>query len=60
MSMAENNVSELLPTTGQLFFTQVIYEHGEPFLNIVDRRKPKNSEKNLSQFHFAHHKSHMD
>jgi hypothetical protein len=22
--------------------------------------KPKNSEKNLSQWHFVHHKSHMD
>jgi hypothetical protein len=26
----------------------------------IDRGKPKNSEKNLSQWHFVHHKSHMD
>jgi hypothetical protein len=27
---------------------------------MTDRGKPKNSKKNLSQCHFAHHKSHMD
>jgi hypothetical protein len=26
----------------------------------IDRRKPKYSGKNLSQFHFVHHKSRMD
>jgi hypothetical protein len=30
--------------------------------NEIDRGKPKYSysEKNLSQYHFVHHKSHMD
>jgi hypothetical protein len=28
--------------------------------NDIDRGKPKNSEKNLSQCHFGQHKSHMD
>jgi hypothetical protein len=28
--------------------------------NEIDRGKPKNSGKNLSQCHFVRHKSHMD
>jgi hypothetical protein len=28
--------------------------------NEIDRGKPKNSGKNLSQCYFVHHKSHMD
>jgi hypothetical protein len=32
----------------------------EPRWNDTDREKPKNAEKNLSQYYFVHHKSHMD
>jgi hypothetical protein len=28
--------------------------------NEIDKEKPKYSGKNLSQYHFVHHKSHMD
>jgi hypothetical protein len=28
--------------------------------NEIDRGKPKYSGKNLSQYHFFHHKSHLD
>jgi hypothetical protein len=36
------------------------YEFGERRWNDIDSWKPKNSEKNLSQCHCVHHKSHMD
>jgi hypothetical protein len=36
------------------------YEFGERRWNDIGRGKQKNSEKNLSQCHFVHHKSHMD
>jgi hypothetical protein len=32
----------------------------EHWWNDTDKGKPKNLEKNLSQFHFANRKSHMD
>jgi hypothetical protein len=38
----------------------MIYEYGKPQWNDNNRRKLKNSEKNLSQCHFDRHKSHMD
>jgi hypothetical protein len=38
----------------------MIPKYGEAQWNDIDVRKPKNSEKNLSQFHIVHHKSHMD
>jgi hypothetical protein len=36
------------------------YEFGERRRNDIDGGKPKNSEKNLFQCHFVHHKSYMD
>jgi hypothetical protein len=35
------------------------YEYGEPRWNNIDRGIPKNKQKNLSQCHIDHHKSHM-
>jgi hypothetical protein len=36
------------------------YEYIEPRWNDTDRRKPENSEKNLSQCYFVHHKFHVE
>jgi hypothetical protein len=60
MSVGRDYVSELRPPTGLLFIPQMIYEYGGPWWNDIDRKKPKNSEKKLSQCHFVYHKSHMD
>jgi hypothetical protein len=38
----------------------MIHEYEEPWWNDIYRGKSKNSDKNLSQYHFVHHKSHMD
>jgi hypothetical protein len=48
MSMGWDYVSELRPPTGLLFIPQIIYEHGEPRWNAMDRGKPNNLEKNLT------------
>jgi hypothetical protein len=53
-------VSELLPLTDILFIPQMIYDYGKRRWNDTDREKPKNSEKNLSQYHFVRYKSHVD
>jgi hypothetical protein len=37
---------------------ELFSEKWSPRWNDNDRGKPKNSEKNLSQFHFVHQKSH--
>jgi hypothetical protein len=60
MLMGEDYVCELQPPTSLLFIPQMIYEYGEPWWNDIDRRKPKISEQILSQYHFVHHKSHME
>jgi hypothetical protein len=60
MSMGRNYVSELRPPTGLLFTPQMIYEYEEPRWNNIDMRNLKNSEKDLSQSYFIHHKSHTD
>jgi hypothetical protein len=52
-------VSELLPLKGILLIPQMIWV-GERRWNDTDRGKSKNSEKDLSQYHFVHHKFHMD
>jgi hypothetical protein len=52
--------SELRSQTSPLLIPQIIYEYGKPRWNDTDRRKPKNSEKDVSQCHFVHHKSHME
>jgi hypothetical protein len=52
---------ELRPLTGPLSSTHVIHEWIWSSGGCdVDRGKPKDSEKNLSQCHSVHHKSHMD
>jgi hypothetical protein len=57
MSTGWDYASGLRPPTGLVFVGQVIYEHGQPRWNDTDRTNPKNSDKNLSQCHFVHHKS---
>jgi hypothetical protein len=60
MSMARDYVSELRPPTGLLFIPKMIYEYGQPRWNDIDRRKQKTSDKDLSHYHLALHKSHTD
>jgi hypothetical protein len=59
MSMGWDHVSELRPPMGLLFIPLMIYEHGNKRWSVL-MGKPKNSETNLFQCHFIHHKSHMD
>jgi hypothetical protein len=37
--MGRNYISELQPPASQLFISQVIYKHGEPWWNDVDTGK---------------------
>jgi hypothetical protein len=48
MSWGET-VSELQPPMGLLFSLQMVYEYGKPQWNDNKWKKPKNSEKSLSQ-----------
>jgi hypothetical protein len=43
-----------------LFIPQMIHEYGKRRWNDIDWGRPKNSDKNLSQFHFVHHKSQVE
>jgi hypothetical protein len=43
-----------------LFTPHVINKYGEPQWNNIDRRKLKNLEKYLTQYHTVHHKHRMD
>jgi hypothetical protein len=52
-------VSALRPPTSLLSIAEMTYEYGEPRLNDIYWETPKNSENNLSEFHFVRHKSHM-
>jgi hypothetical protein len=47
-------------TNGHIVHPQMLYGYGERRWNDIDRGKPNNSEKNMSQCHFVHHKFHMD
>jgi hypothetical protein len=51
---------EPLSPTGLLFTPQMIYEYAEPRWHDIDTGKLKNSDRNLSQCHFVHRKSHLD
>jgi hypothetical protein len=44
-------VSELQPPTGLLFIRPVIYEHGVPWMNDIERRTPDSSTRALWQFY---------
>jgi hypothetical protein len=53
-------VEPMMMITDISFIPRMLYGYGERRWNVIDRKNPKNSEKNLSQYHFVHHKSHMD
>jgi hypothetical protein len=50
---------ELRPLTGPLSNPPIIWVNMKQRWNDMDRGKPKNSEKNLSECHFVHYKSNM-
>jgi hypothetical protein len=60
MSMWWEYFSELRSPADLLFIHQVIHVSGESWWDDIDRVIPKNSEKNLAQCHFVHHRSHME
>jgi hypothetical protein len=49
-----------MATNGPAVHPKITYGHRASWWNDIDRGNPNNSEKNLTQCQFVHHKDHMD